>query len=148
MPNDSIPKKHHECPFQGVITPNTNFSSSEFVGIDRRVGNVEQEITGLKVGMENLINQVSELANVVRNMANATKTNWATLATWAAVVLATMVYHSDLVMVPLRNNLVEQKENVSERLEMLDVAIKRELDLRDQLEQIRIQNCKNEKAKP
>jgi len=136
------PSKHTDCPFEGVINPASN---ADMAGIDRRVGNVEQKITGLEVGMENLIGQVSELANVVRNMASASRTNWATLATWAAVVLAAMVYHSDLVMAPLRDNIIENKTVTAERFEMMEMAIQRELKLRDELEQVRLQTIEREK---
>jgi hypothetical protein len=138
-------KKHDDCPFSGVVQTTSGTTRGELADIPKRVGIVEQELTGLKVGLDNIASQLSDLGNVVRNMASSAKTNWGTLAAWATVIIAAILYHNSIVMDPV-NTMLERheaqiqsfSEDVPETKAKLS-ALKENIELRSQLQTLREQ---------
>lgn len=98
----------HDCPFTGVRLPEKE-SDGIIYGLDKRIGLVEQEMSAVKVSLQNITHQLGDLSNTMKNMVSSSRTNWTTLATWASVLLAFVIYHSSLIMEPV-NKIIDRHE--------------------------------------
>ena len=95
------------CPLQHSLPSDT------FTSVDNRLMVVEKEVSGIKVGLIGIQDQLSALSNTINSMANASKTNWSTLAAWATVIMATVLYHSSIVLEPVKILINKQETDLS-----------------------------------
>lgn len=76
----------------------------------RRLGKLEQENASIVTNLENLTKAVTNLAHDVQSIKDGTRTNWGVLASWASVVVAIMVYHSNMLISPLKESFKDHTE--------------------------------------
>jgi hypothetical protein len=81
--------------------------------IFKRLSVVEQDTATLSANVVNLTHAIESLAGDIRSIKDNNKTNWGTLAAWASVIVAVMVYHNNLAVIPIKENCREIKSEIS-----------------------------------
>lgn len=81
--------------------------------IFKRLSVVEQDTATLSANVVNLTHAIESLASDIRSIKDNNKTNWGTLAAWASVIVAVMVYHNNLAVIPIKENCREIKSEIS-----------------------------------
>lgn len=72
---------------------NTTMSENH---VETRLGKVEQEVASVKTDVRYIRSALDTMADNQRDSNKNNKTNWGTLAAWAAVILALASYHTNL----------------------------------------------------
>jgi DNA repair exonuclease SbcCD ATPase subunit len=103
-----------------------------------RIGKIEQEQAAIVQALKSVQTTLSGLADKVTNIQDGNRTNWGTLAAWASVVVAIMVYHGNITMQPISEMSKIRHDMQQEDIEKLDKVLHREMKLIDQENQIRL----------
>lgn len=105
-----------------------------------RVGRLERDVTALGANVESLTASVEKLnANVQHlseTVSQSTKADWKTLAAWASVVIAVVVYHGDLSLKPLDLSF----RDITAEVKQLDEVLQREMRLLDATSEAKIEH--------
>lgn len=96
----------------------------------RRVSQLEKGLSSLETSMTHMVTAMGDLRadlhDLVGKVGSRSQTNWATLAAWASVIVAIMVFYSNSILDPVKvaqelHQKSHQYENTIELLR-LDVA--------------------------
>lgn len=85
----------------------TDDNHKPYTHLEHRVGTVEQELAGLKTDIAYIRDQLSGLASSLSNMTGNMRTNWGTMAAWAAVLVGFMIFYQNLASKPYEMHLAE-----------------------------------------
>lgn len=100
--------------------PNGKIDKKITYSLSRRVATTEKEIAELKTDVSYIREQIDALVRSVDRIIGARQTNWNVLATWAAVIIAVVAYHGNLVLEPIKTDSTELRgriEKLEEKLE-------------------------------
>ena len=84
-----------------------NNDGGNWYKLNERINHVENQVATIGTKVESMQGDITGLINAFNNYVEASnkseKTNWATIAAWAAVAIAcvsALLYHTNLVMEP------------------------------------------------
>lgn len=86
-----------------------------------RLLEVEHGLSDVKTTVASMQSDITYIKRHVENAEVKSQTNWGTLAGWASVILAIVLYHSNLINEPLSTKIQSHDEQFQELLEK-DIA--------------------------
>lgn len=92
-----------------------NDVNSRITGVEHEVTALKTDLAGVKSDVSFIRSQLEAIGQAIQQAAAGSKTNWGTLAGWAAVIISIMVYHNSLALDPIKDALISGKEaNISQ----------------------------------
>jgi len=91
-----------------------------------RIGQLEVEVSGIKTDVHHLRGEMGHIGEAIGKLSDKlanNKTDWKMLAAWASVILAIMVYHGELVITPIENQITQMDITLQREMRLLDGAL-------------------------